>query len=107
MRDSIQGRQAIAPLKPDSLDHPFHRGNPLRFRIAVDAAPIYQYFQFVIGVLHLRRDAVLGFKFALQAPGQASQAGSYQAAANFDLHGFLSKFGCLLSVAKDLLFSVR
>ena len=76
----------MSAIKSNRLDNPFYCGDALRSRVAKDAASIDQHFQFVIGVLHLRPNAVLGFELALQAPGQASQARSYQAAADFNLH---------------------
>jgi hypothetical protein len=76
----------LSRIKSDGFDDPLYGGNPLRFRIAEDATAIYQDFKLVVSMLHLRLDAVLGFEFALQAPGQASQTGSYQTAANFNLH---------------------
>ena len=89
MRDSIQAGKLLSRLKPNRLDDSLHRRNPLRLAVAVDAAAVDQYFQLVQRVLHLRLDAVLRFEFALQAPGQASQAGSNQTATNFYLHPLL------------------
>ena len=53
--------------------------------IREDTDAVDQYLKLSVSVSDLRVDTVLRFKFALQAPGQASFVGSNQAAVNLDL----------------------
>ena len=70
---------------PDRSHHIFHGPNLLGTRVAEDAAAVHEDFQLVVGKLHLGLNAVFRYQLALEAPGQASQTASNQAAVDFDL----------------------
>jgi hypothetical protein len=52
--------------------------------VAEDTAAVYQHLKLVVLVMDFRADAMFRNQFALEAAGQASEAGSNQAAANLD-----------------------
>ena len=62
----------------------FNCRDALRPTVAKDASAIHQHLKLVELMVDLRPDAVFSDQFALEAAGQASQAGSNQAAANLD-----------------------
>jgi len=66
----------------DSLD----RGNALGFGVGEHGLAIHQHVELMVGVLHLRRDAVFALQLVLKAPGQASQTTSKQASADENVH---------------------
>ena len=61
-----------------------------------DTDAVDQYLKLSVSVSNLRLDTVLRFKFALQAPGQASFVASNQAATNLDFSVLVHMFerGC-------------
>ena len=76
----------------NQLHEALHGRNALRLGVTENRPAIHQHLKLVVLMAHLRADGVSRFDLSLQAPGQASQAASKQASANFDVgvgvHGY-------------------
>ena len=76
----------------NQLHEALHGRNALRLRVTENRPAIHQHLKLVVLMAHRRADGVSRFDLSLQAPGQASQAASKQASANFDVgvgvHGY-------------------